>query len=318
MDSDTIDGLTFAEFQKAFSEGETNEYLCNFYKAPNETQFSDVLNRINQERDTSRPLYYMGVVGGVDMDLNYIAGLAPERSFLFDISERPIAYLGLRLAMFAGADTIGDYYLNLMGVHEDDREGFWNINSNEEMMKALNAYHLDPKHVFSRTLQAVKALGYDAPLPEHLGDVFFEPEIRRDMAKACLKYIGMMLQDKEAHNSWLVRPNFDVARIKALDGSVKGFNADLFTGFPKAAERLSSAYGMEQLVVYISNVPEIAGRKQRKGTGPVTDPRPVEERLRETFGDWTEQLDKLWLVDSRLNRNRIIGGKGIKLQKPNQ
>ncbi|MBN1544508.1 hypothetical protein JW898_03535 [Candidatus Woesearchaeota archaeon] len=302
MDRQTIDAMTFAEFAKEFSTGTPTE-RSNFYLAPNEYMFSAVDDLIKMVGE-GRKHYFMGVIGGVDMAFNHIANLAPENAFLFDVSEKALAYLGLRLCLFRDAENMSDYYLDMIAEKGEDRAKIWNAAGTEELLRNILAHKVNDARATVQGNQHMKSLGYRQSDPV-LADILYDPDFRRKAAHEGMRYLEKMLVHKEGHRSWLVKEKYGLLRQMAAENRIRGFNADFFGGFQQSAQRLIKAYGINHLVIYISNLTEIASRINRGKEQPKNESALA--RITDVCKPIAEQLESLWVIDSRFAENRILG-----------
>jgi hypothetical protein len=322
MGKEDIDRMTYAEFARRFSVGEPQEAGHRFYLAPNETRFSDVIDRVKAEAG-GVPLHYMGVIGGVDMDFHYISALDPEHSFLFDLAREPVHYLGLRLRAFEDAADVGEYFMNLAAVAKADRKGFIKADSMEMFLRLLRWYKTEPGAITSQGSGFMRALGYKNLTPD-IVRTFFDAGFRKEAAMACVRYFGRLQSltregDDQLSNCWQ-HHNFRRVQKAALEGRVRAFNADLLCGFGRTAELLRVDYDIRNLVLYISNIPDALWlqlahdiRAKDSKVGDAEFEKVVHEAVNDTLdatlGPLAERVERLWVIASHHEENRIIGTK---------
>ncbi len=322
-DAKTINEMTYGEFDRQYSDKETKPYLCPFYFSSNEDKFSDVVDALSQERlsdvvgeigDERRcaSVHFMGVVGGVDMAWNYIAALQPERSFLFDISTKPILYHGLRMDALRGAKRLEDYYGNLLCMTDEEKKYLGTVKGSDKLWEIISDYEPDMVRFAESCRQTARNLGYDE-ITDAVSEVLLDMTFRKKSVHRSISYANMLIGQRKVMQSWMVGPNFRRLVEQAEAGQVKASRKDLFNSFSGFADNMVDTYGIKNLVIYLSNVPEMLGNIKRKGASKViSDSRPINERLQTVIEIFENKLDRLWLIDSRLNKNRIIARGGSK------
>ena len=325
MARDWIDRMTYADFAEGFSVGEPQKAEDRSYLASNETKFSGVIDRIMMEAGNS-PLYFMGVIGRVDRGFHYISTLNPERSFLFDIAMEPVHHLGLRLCAFDGAADIREYLMNMRSMGKDGRRKIIECDSLDRSLKMLRDYEPNPFDLVGQGMDFAGMLGYDQDkITPDLMRILTDAGFRKEAAVACINHYGrlqaMALQDKDLlRNCWQHPPNFKRVKDAALDGRVRGFNADLLHGFSHTADLLREDHDIKNLVLYISKIPDairlqLAWQLKVKGqkVGDLEFNRIVDNAVHDTLeamlDPLADKLDRLWVVSSHNDENRIIGTK---------
>jgi hypothetical protein len=320
MDNKRLDQMKYAEFAEAFSVGEPRVSTNRFYAAPNETKCADVVKEIRKDLPQDAVLHYVGVSSSGDRNLDYIASLGAERGFLFDFAAKPRHYLGLRLCLLQDGKIGTEHFMDMLGLKDDEREELRASQSIDETIRLMKRMDIDKKLLASRLAgqgaNFMRRLGYttkgdeDPMLLQERGDVFYNPEFRREAAIDIARYMERIFSGgrDEFMCSWFFGPNFAKLQKMARGNHIRGFNADLFNGFVDQAEILIDEYQMKNLVLYISNIPEILDTRYHEEFGgdrqKVVD--ALSRDLDSVFEPLAKKVDRLWVVDSMAEKNRVL------------
>jgi hypothetical protein len=164
---------------------------------------------------------------------------------------------------------------------------------------------------FMRRLGYVTKEDDDLLLLQERGDVFFNPYFKRDAAIGIARYMERVLSGgrDEGICSWLFNPNFARLQEMARDNRIRGFNVDLFEqGFTDNAELLIDEYGIRNLVLYVCNIPECLDMQYRhafKGDSAKAD-AAMSAALDNVLDPLAAKVDRLWVIDSRAEKNRVL------------
>lgn len=309
-DAKNIDDMTYAEFDRKHSDPYARRQQSQFYFCPNEDRFSHVVRQVSAELK-GEPAYFMGIVGGVDMAWNYIAALAPERSFLFDVSQKAIDYQGVRMEALRGVRALEDYYGNLLCMSDQEKELLRHVPDSEKMWEVTSDYEPDMMRFAECCRQTARNLGHEE-MTDDFADVLVDMKFRKQAVHRSISYANRLISQRELAHSWMVGPNLARMVNQAEEGRIKACRQDLYNGFAGFAQDMIDAYGVKNLVVYLSNVPEISGKAKLQGIPHViTDNRTSSQRLAHIFQGSDEKVDRLWIIGSDHSKNRILGGKNV-------
>ncbi|MBW2999312.1 hypothetical protein KY339_01460 [Candidatus Woesearchaeota archaeon] len=317
LNPEILDSMTYAMFveEMKFRHKEPpQEDICLFKAATNEGDFSEAVDRIRMSSQDME-LFFMGVMGSGDMVLNYMANIPFKLAFLFDKDDKPIANLGLRLCLFGDVNNSLDYYLNMLCVGDNERSDFLLTQNNDdlnydELLKKIRLYQPDPQRVAKQGEDFMKKLGY-TPGNLAIDEVFLDTDFRKMAVIEIIKYAQRMRYDWTEPYSWFFGENLKKLKEFALVGGADGLNlsnrirafkADFYNKFENVAEELIDAYGIKNLVIYISNIAEIESRISK-------DHNP--RRVIHVLEPLAEKLNKLWFIYSkrRDTTNRVIEHK---------
>jgi len=303
QDMKRIDRLSYADFLERFSRGVEEEERSRFYAAPNEYSFSEISDKIRQDCGKSR-LHYIGIIGGVDTDFNYIARLDPEKAFLFDISDKQIAYLGLRLCLLESSSDAGDYYLEMMCASEAEKEFVREkLDDNGGFRGFLRQHVIDMNRLEEQGDRFIERLGYSRDAP-HIEEVFFDPVFRKRAMRECVRYVENLADHDEAMRSWISHNGFNRIKEAAREDRIRGFQADIVDGLEDSVKRIIHAEDIDNLVMYISNVREWKSEPSRKDGSQVG-----QDSLKCVLDHISDMVKNMWVIESRFSENRIFGKK---------
>jgi hypothetical protein len=304
MPNPGVDSLLYGEFKRKFSDQPEKAHAPNtrFCYASNEYLIKGPVDWINMHTK-GQPLHLIGIIGGGDTALSYVANLWPERAFLFDASDKAAEYLGLRLSLIKEASNVSEYLLDMLCVRPEHRDTFFNVNGNAALRQRIREY--EPDYV-AIALQGGRFMNKNNI--EHsaaANEVYVDPTFRKKAAVECVRYMEHCRDSGQKELSWIETQNYDALRKSAQEGRIKGFCADYFGGFKPTAQAVIQLYGIKNLVVYLSNVTDILERAR-------TQDQHIDncQRIKEVLDPLSDLVDRMWVIDSKVDgTNRIVYGK---------
>ncbi|MBW2997191.1 hypothetical protein KY349_02505 [Candidatus Woesearchaeota archaeon] len=302
MDSAQLDKLPYAKFAEEFSimipDAAEERRGYRFVHDPLAGNgFEQIVNSINGLKLPD--LHFMGIIGSVDKAFSYIANLNPKRAFLFDNKENKIPQLGLRLCLLKKSKNVSDNYFDMLCVPEGDRKTFMSAVDDHELQGLLKFYDPDPDKIAEQGSYFMNDIGYTHP-SQHIRDVFTGEqsekgvEMRKQYARECVQALARAENWLGERNAWSDQFNFVKLWQMTVGNRIRGFYADLYKGFRSSAKRLIEGYGIRNLVVSVSNIPEIEQRDKKKSGEP-------DRTLVDAFDDLPHSLDRLLVIEEREN-----------------
>lgn len=292
------------EFSRKFSDEHIGkDSPCGFYFASNEYNIKDPVAWISAH-SKGKPLYLMGIIGGGDTALSYVSALQPQRAFFFDISDKAVSYLGLRLSLMKDAKNVSEYLLDMLCVRPEHRNDFFNVSGDAALRQRIRSYTSDYVGIAMQGLGFMKGHGFDTS--DVNSEVFYDPNFRKRAAVECVRYMQHIQENGEKEHSWIDTNNYESLRRSVQENRIKAFRSDYFGGFKTSAQTLIQLYDIRNLVVYLSNFTDICQR------APTKDQQFDNcQKVKAVLDPLSELVDKMWVIDSRKvdGTNRIVYGK---------
>jgi len=274
------DCMNFTQFSERFKRGLiTGRKGADIEREPSEGfwQRADFI----LEHMVDKPIFYAAPIGGVDDAFNYISALDPERAFLFARSEREVAYLGVRLCLFAAADQMSQYYLNLLNADNEEARNIWAVEDPSRLVRNVEAFEVQLGRSAVQGNHFMQALGIKNPSPSY-ADVLFEPEFKKAEAVRGVRRLVRTAEDENFNRTWLFPTNYKRVKEKAFAGNIRGFAAEFPHGLTQRLQELADIYGIEQLVLDLSCFDDGSARGK--------------DRLAVTYQEMTNSVDKIFLL----------------------
>ena len=99
-----------------------------FYIVPNEYKSKDAIEQLSREGIEA----FTGVIGGVDVALNYLVGLKPKKTLLIDLNPQAVEYSRARIQAILDSDTFEESLERLQTENSLDR-----IVSQEDLLRDI-------------------------------------------------------------------------------------------------------------------------------------------------------------------------------------
>lgn len=293
MDIDKLDDLSYAVFADEMilrQSGPLDDTRYEFGMALSSNKFYEMIDRLKDPHLSD--CHLMGVIGDIDTSFNLIANLKPKKAFLFDNDLQKVQYLGLRLHFLKQSASVEENYLKMLRIPPGDEtaELLRGSDSVDQLVMRIGGLTLDPEAIARHGENLMQNMGYTRGAAD-VEEVFLDTDFRKRAAIEMVRNRERLRKSVKEGYNWFEKEMMRYLREFAFGHNIKGFHADFYGRFSNAATMLVREYGIKNLVVYASRLPEIERQKANPNFRSMSD----------AFRGLPDEVDQLFVI----TKNRL-------------